>query len=73
MLMTRLQEERRPGALLPQFPWEGPPLPRATNARWPMTLDDVDRAVFNYRIRMQGAAENYRTSLIMLLARGPRR
>ena len=72
MLMTRLQEKRRPEELLPQFPWEGPPLPRVTGARWPMTLDDVDRAVFNYRMRMQKAAENYRTSLIMLLAR-PRR
>lgn len=72
MLMTRLQEERRPEDLLPQFPWEGPPLPRATGARWPVTLDDVDKAVFNYRMRMQKAAENYRTSLIMLLAR-PRR
>ncbi len=72
MLMTRLQEERRPGALLPQFPWEGPPLPRVTGARWPVTLDDVDKAVFNYRMRMQKAAEKYRTSLIMLLAR-PRR
>ncbi len=73
MLMARLQEKRRPEDLLPQFPWEGPPLPRVTGACWPVTLDDVDKAVFNYRMRMQVAAENYRTSLIMLLARGPRR
>ena len=73
MLMTRLQEERRPGGLLPQFPWEGPPLPRATGARWPMTLDDVERAVHHYRWSFEKAAENYRAILIKQLVERPRR
>lgn len=45
--------------LAPQFPWEGPPLPSGSGLRWPITLDDVDKAVLRYLERIPRAEYYY--------------
>jgi len=60
--------------LRPQFPWEGPPLPKATGTGWPATPEDVekavaryaeriDKAVYEYQQRLDRMAETYRLSM----------
>jgi hypothetical protein len=60
--------------LRPQFPWEGPPLPRGSRVGWPATPEDVeravaryaeriDRAILAYQMRLDRMAETYRLSM----------
>lgn len=53
-----------PEDLLPHTPSEGPPVPKFLPG-WPVTPEDVDRAVYHYRESMFRAAENFRRSLPM--------
>ena len=46
--------------IVPQLPWEGPPLPEATKLKWPLTLKDVEKAVQKYAAQAPRAEHYYR-------------
>ena len=49
--------------IVPQLPWEGPPLPEAAELKWPLTLEDVDKAVSRYTESLEKALSHYEESV----------
>jgi hypothetical protein len=50
----------QPRELLPPLPHKGPPLPEGLGIRWPLTLEDVERAVRAYAESADRAIQAYR-------------
>ena len=53
------------GDITPSLPHQGPPLPKGWGVSWPVTADQVENAVENYRRSMERATERYKQSLIV--------
>ncbi len=61
--------------IVPQLPWKGPPLPEVTKLKWPLTLEDVEKAVSRYAQSLEKALFYYEEAIRRgrLGPRAPRR
>ena len=51
--------------LVPQLPWEGPPIPEAARLKWPLTLEDLEKAVAGFERGIPKAEYYYQEAIFM--------